>query len=620
MVDVIVVGGGHAGCEAALAAARMGKKTMLVTGNLTMVASMPCNPSIGGPAKGTLVREIDALGGEMGKVADKTTLQMKMLNQSKGPAVRALRAQSDKILYTQTMLTTLESQANLTLCEAYVKRLLMNEDAVGGVILESGEQIPGQIVIITTGTFMEGAILVGNTKVSSGPGNERPSIGLSAHLRELGIETFRLKTGTPPRLRRDSIDFSQMELSPGDGFIHHFSHDPSALRVLDREWPCYLIHTTPETHALIHEHLYESAMYSGLVEGVGPRYCPSIEDKLVRFADKPRHQLFIEPESASLDEVYLQGFSTSMPRPVQEKMVATLPGLAHAVITKYAYAIEYDAIHATTLKPSLESLVIKNLFFAGQVNGTSGYEEAAAQGLIAGINAVLKLDQKKPLILRRDQAYIGVLIDDLVTKETKEPYRMLTSRAEFRLLLRHDNADLRLMAIGHDIGLLDESMYQQFLAKKQVIDRLHETLRKTVVYPTETLSHAFKTIGLVPIKAKTTLAELFKRPDFSVPEAKAIFSEVQSVSDEVLEQIDIEIKYEGYIAKAIKEAERFQRDEMVLIPDDLDYNQITNLAIEARSKLSAIRPASIGQAARISGVNPADIQMLLIQLKHRNHK
>lgn len=620
MFDCIVIGGGHAGTEAALAAARLNKHTLLVTGNLQKVASMPCNPSIGGPAKGTLVREIDALGGEMGRNADQTALQMKMLNQSKGPAVRALRAQSDKVLYSQTMQKTLRHQANLELKEAFVNRLVVEGHCVTGVLLESGEAIRGKTVIITTGTFMEGAILVGNTKTPSGPENERPSIGLSEHLRECGIETFRLKTGTPPRLKRDSIDFSQMTLSPGDGFIHHFSFDPSHLRVLAEEWPCYLIHTTPSTHALIKEHLTESAMYSGLVKGVGPRYCPSIEDKLVRFADKPRHQLFIEPESASLDEVYLQGFSTSMPHPVQDLMVASLPGLENAIITKYAYAIEYDAIHATTLKPSLESMIIQNLFFAGQVNGTSGYEEASAQGLIAGINASRKLDQKPALVLRRDQAYIGVLIDDLVTKETKEPYRMLTSRAEFRLLLRHDNADLRLMEIGHEIGLIDDLMYRRFQEKKVAIQSESARFQQLTFTPTEALNRQFAECGLAPMKAKTTLAELFKRPDFTIDVAKKLFPEELHMPAEIIEQIEIEIKYAGYIAKAMKEAERFQKEEAILIPEDVDYHQLTNLALEARQKLSQIRPSSIGQAARISGVNPADIQMLLIYLKHRNNK
>jgi len=620
MFDCIVVGGGHAGCEAALAAARLHHRTLLVTGNLNKVASMPCNPSIGGPAKGTLVREIDALGGEMGKNTDQTALQMKMLNSSKGPAVRALRAQSDKVLYSQTMLKTLKNQQNLECREAFVNRLMVDNQTVTGVILESGEALMGQTVIITTGTFMEGAILIGNTKTPSGPENERPSIGLSAHLRELGIPTFRLKTGTPQRLKRDSIDFSKMTLSPGDGFIHRFSHDPDYLRVLDEEWPCYLIHTVPKTHEIIQEHLLESALYSGLVEGVGPRYCPSIEDKLVRFSDKPRHQLFIEPESASLDEVYLQGFSTSMPKAVQDQMVASLPGLEKAIITKYAYAIEYDAIHATMLKPSLESLVVRNLYFAGQVNGTSGYEEAAAQGLIAGINASRKIEQKPPLVLRRDQAYIGVLIDDLVTKETKEPYRMLTSRAEFRLLLRHDNADSRLMEIGHDIGLLDKGMYQRFLEKKATILKCYEQLNQTFITPTDVINEQFIQKGLAPLRNKMTLAELFKRPDFTAHIAKQLFLELNHIADEVMEEIEIEIKYQGYIAKAIKEAEHFQKNEAIQIPEDIDYHALNNLALEARQKLARIRPASIGQAARISGVNPADIQMLLIALKQRRSK
>ncbi|MFA5741415.1 MAG: tRNA uridine-5-carboxymethylaminomethyl(34) synthesis enzyme MnmG, partial [Candidatus Izemoplasmatales bacterium] len=429
MYDAIVIGGGHAGSEASLALARLNKKTLLITGNIKMIATMPCNPSIGGPAKGTLVREIDALGGEMGKNADQSYLQMKMLNNSKGPAVRALRAQSDKVLYPQKMQQTLFDQPNLEICEAYVNKLIVNDHICQGVILESGELIYSQTVVLTTGTYMEGTVLVGSTAISSGPDQQKPSIGLSQNLRELGITTFRLKTGTPQRLIRSSIDFSKMELSPGDGFIYHFSFDDSYFKPIDHEWPCYLIHTTEATKNIISDNLRKSAMYSGLVKGIGPRYCPSIEDKFVRFADKERHQLFIEPESQFSDEVYLQGFSTSMPHEVQDQMVHSLPGLEKAIIAKYAYAIEYDAINPTQLWPTLESKKIINLFFAGQVNGTSGYEEAAAQGLMAGINAALKQDQKPPLVLRRDEAYIGVLIDDLVTKGTQEPYRMLTSRA-----------------------------------------------------------------------------------------------------------------------------------------------------------------------------------------------
>ena len=580
-----------------------------------MVSFMPCNPSIGGPAKGTLVREIDALGGEMGKNTDKTCLQMKMLNKSKGPAVRALRAQSDKLEYPKVMLETLKETNNLDLKEAYVKSLKIKENNIQGIILEDGTEILSKIVIITTGTFMEAKILVGDTSTSRGPDNQKASLGLSRHLREIGHRTFRLKTGTPPRIKRDSIDFTKMELSPGDGFIHHFSYEKEHLRILDKEWPCYLIHTAPITHEIILNNLTKSAMYSGLVEGVGPRYCPSIEDKLVRFKDKSRHQLFIEPESASLDEVYLQGFSTSMPFEVQEKMVKSLPGLENAEIVKYAYAIEYDAIDAKDLWPSLESKIISNLFFAGQVNGTSGYEEAAAQGLMAGINASLKLDQKEPLILRRDEAYIGVLIDDLVTKGTNEPYRMLTSRAEFRLLLRHDNADLRLTEYGKNIGLISENRYLHFQEKKKQIEAELDYLKSTYITPNKEITEYFQNNNLSIPKGKTSLSEILRRPEISYNDLENIHSRNLSLSDDVKEQVEINIKYAGYIEKSIKEAEKLKKENNIKLPLDIDYDKVHNLALEARAKLSKIRPLTISQASRISGVNPSDIQMLLIHLK-----
>jgi len=615
MYKAIVIGGGHAGVEAALALARLKQNTLLVTGNLKMVSFMPCNPSIGGPAKGTLVREIDALGGEMGKNTDKTCLQMKMLNKSKGPAVRALRAQSDKLEYPKEMLKTLEKTENLTLLESYVKELIVEDGSVKGIILENGEKIYSDVVVITTGTFMEAKVLVGDTAVSKGPDNQKASVGLSKHLRDLGHRTFRLKTGTPARIKRDSIDFSKMELSPGDGFIHHFSFEKEHLRILDNEWPCYLIHTAPITHQIIINNLNKSAMYSGLVEGVGPRYCPSIEDKLVRFKDKSRHQLFIEPESASLDEVYLQGFSTSMPHDVQEKMVKSLPGLENAVIAKYAYAIEYDAIDSKELWPSLESKIINNLFFAGQVNGTSGYEEAAAQGLMAGINASLKLDNKEPLILRRDEAYIGVLIDDLVTKGTNEPYRMLTSRAEFRLLLRHDNADLRLTDYGYKIGLISSSRYEKFVEKREQINFELEYLNSTYITPNKDIAEYFDNMDLPLPKGKVTLAEVLKRPEVSYDDIQKISERNIELDNEVKEQVEINIKYAGYIEKSIKEAKKLEKENNIKIPLSLDYEKVHNLALEARQKLSKIRPLTISQASRISGVNPADIQMLLIYLK-----
>jgi len=615
MYDAIVVGGGHAGVEAALSLSRLNKYTILITGNLKMVSFMPCNPSIGGPAKGTLVREIDALGGEMGKNTDKTCLQMKMLNKSKGPAVRALRAQSDKLEYPKAMLETLQKTNNLDLKEAYVKDLLVENNKIIGVRIEDGTEYKSKIVVITTGTFMEAKILVGDTATSRGPDNQKASLGLSKNLREIGHKTFRLKTGTPQRIKRDSIDFSKMELSPGDGFIHHFSYEKDYLRVLDNEWPCYLIHTAPFTHEIILNNLTKSSMYSGLVEGVGPRYCPSIEDKLVRFSDKPRHQLFIEPESASLDEVYLQGFSTSMPHEIQDRMVKSLPGLENAVISKYAYAIEYDAIDARDLWPTLESKIIENLFFAGQVNGTSGYEEAAAQGLMAGINASLKLDGKEPLILRRDEAYIGVLIDDLVTKGTNEPYRMLTSRAEFRLLLRHDNADLRLTDYGKKVGLISDKRYEEFQIKRKNINEELSYLKETFITPTKEISDYFTNRSLPVPKGKISLAEILRRPEITYKDIETIDGRNIELSDEVKEQVEINIKYAGYIEKSIKEAEKLKRESNIKIPLDIDYNKVTNLALEARAKLSKIRPLTISQATRISGVNPADIQMLLLHLR-----
>ena len=618
MYDAIVIGGGHAGSEAALALARLNNQTLLVTGNINMIASMPCNPSIGGPAKGTLVREIDALGGEMGKVADKTSLQMKMLNHSKGPAVRALRAQSDKVLYPKEMQRTIFNQPNLTVKEAYVKRLIIHDGMCSGVILENDEEIEAKAVVITAGTYMESVVLVGSTSTPQGPDQQKPSYGLSAHLRELGIETFRLKTGTPPRIKKDSIDYSKMTLAPGDNFKYHFSFEDSVFRPLEKEWPCYLIHTAPETHEIILKNLKKSAMYSGLVKGVGPRYCPSIEDKLVRFADKERHQLFIEPESQFIDEVYLQGFSTSMPHEVQELMVRSLPGLENAVIAKYAYAIEYDAIHPTDLWPSLESKIVPNLFFAGQVNGTSGYEEAACQGLMAGINASHKIHGKAPLILRRDEAYIGVLIDDLVTKGVMDPYRMLTSRAEFRLLLRHDNADIRLTEKGYQIGLIDEKRHNDFINKIETIQRETERLKNRFINPTVEVNRRLKALSSGELKDKSPLIDLLKRPELTYEMVLSIVDETVQLPLEITEQIEIEVTYEGYIRKALKEAEKLVKEESIVIPTDFDYSKLQSMALEARVKLQKIRPLTIGQASRISGVNPADIQMLVMQVKEFN--
>jgi len=615
MYDAIVIGGGHAGSEATLALARLHQKTLLVTGNIKMIATMPCNPSIGGPAKGTIVREIDALGGEMGKIADLTSLQMKMLNQSKGPAVRALRAQSDKVAYPTAMQAVLFAEPNVTIQEAYVVRLIVENGKVAGVILDNGEERRAKAVVLTAGTYMEGAVLVGATSTPSGPDGQRPSVGLSAHLRELGIETFRLKTGTPQRIKRDSIDFSKMELAPGDDFKYRFSFTASPFIHPAKEWPCYLIHTTDETRSVITINLRKSALYGGLVKGVGPRYCPSIEDKYVRFADKERHQLFIEPESASLDVVYLQGFSTSMPHDVQDLMVRSLPGLEHAVIAKYAYAIEYDAIHATDLWPTLESKRIPGLYFAGQVNGTSGYEEAAAQGLMAGINAALKLAGREPFILRRDEAYIGVLIDDLVTKGVMDPYRMLTSRAEFRLLLRHDNADQRLTPHGHRLGLVSDTQFARFIAKCAAIQAETALLACETVLPTSAVNGLLAAKGSGELKEKQSLRDLLKRPELGYADVMEIAGKTPRVGREEAEQIEIEVTYEGYIEKAVKEAAKLAKEESIAIPVDFDYD-LHNLALEARVKLKKIRPLTLGQAARISGVNPADIQALAIRLKN----
>ena len=492
MIDVIVVGAGHAGCEAALASARMGCKTLLITGNLDFVASMPCNPSIGGPAKGIVVREIDALGGEMAINTDYTNIQMRLLNASKGPAVQALRAQSDKVAYSKRMRQVLEQQQNLELMESYTHQLLIDDQDVKGVILEDGTTFLSRAVIVTTGTYLNSHILVGHTKTSMGPDHQKPSLGLSPQLQEIGFSLFRLKTGTPPRLKRDSIDFSKTERHDGDARILNFSHYRNIPYDVASQYPCYLTYTNEKTHAVIEANLNRSAMYSGVVEGVGPRYCPSIEDKIVRFADKPRHQIFLEPESASLDEIYVQGFSTSMPHDVQGKMIRSMLGLEEAVITKYAYAIEYDAVDARQLWPTLETKLVNYLYMAGQINGSSGYEEAACQGLIAGINAALKLQEKPPLILKRHEAYIGVLIDDLVTKGTLEPYRLLTSRAEHRLLLRHDNADRRLMPIGYRLGLLNEEVHQKFVQATTKLEDLKSRLRETVLVPNQETNRILK--------------------------------------------------------------------------------------------------------------------------------
>lgn len=615
--EIIVVGGGHAGCEASLASARKNHKTLLITGNIKNIADMPCNPSIGGPAKGIVVREIDALGGEMAKNTDKGVIQIKMLNTKKGPAVQALRAQADKITYPQEMYKTLTNQENLTILEAMVENLLVENAKIKGVVLEDGTQIFSKAVILTTGTYLKADILVGDQRHRSGPHDEKPSNFLSDRLKELGFTIKRLKTGTPPRLDKNTIDFSKTSLEEGDKIPYSFSFENEATYDVEKQVPCHLIYTNKKTHEIIKEHLNESSMYGGYVEGVGPRYCPSIEDKIVRFSDKERHQLFLEPESRFYDDIYLQGFSTSMPHYVQDQMVHSLDGLEHVKILKYAYAIEYDAIDSKQLKQSLETKLIDGLYTAGQINGTSGYEEAACQGLIAGINASLKLEGKEPLILKRNEAYIGVLIDDLVTKGVIDPYRLLTSRAEYRLLLRHDNADIRLTEYGYQVGLISKERYKKFNQKLENIEKLTEELKTHKITPKKEVNQYLESIVSTPLKDGITLYNLLKRPEITFEHIKHFYP--TDYPKEVYEQVEINIKYEGYIAKANKEAEKMLALENIKIPENINYDKIKNLASEARQKLNEIRPTTISQASRISGVNPADISILIVYLKKEKY-
>lgn len=613
MYDVIVVGGGHAGIEASHIAAKMGKNTLLITGNIKNIGDMPCNPSIGGTAKGIIVREVDALGGLMGRIADISHIQIKMLNNSKGPAVRSLRAQADKVTYPKNMQEYLMKMPNLTIKESLVEDLIIENNIVKGIITENNEKIEGKTVVLTTGTYLCGNILVGSKNTPGGPHGERRSNYLSTKLKEYGLKIIRLKTGTPQRIKKDSIDFSVMSEEHGDSTYWTFSNDFGPNYKIEDQKSCYLLYTNELTHQIIRENLSKSAMYGGYATGVGPRYCPSIEDKIVRFADKERHQLFLEPESLYYDDWYLQGFSTSMPEDVQEKMVHSLHGLENAIITKYAYAIEYDAIDPLQIKPSLENKVLENLFTAGQINGTSGYEEAAGQGIIAGINAVLKVNNKEPLILKRSDAYIGVLIDDLVTKGTIEPYRMLTSRAEFRLILRHDNADLRLRHYAHDIGTINEEQYNRLIDKEEKIKELTKYLQENTLHLTEDVIKVFESNNInVPLTG-LNYYDLLKRPEITLKFIEN-FIEI-NYSSEVKEQVEINAKYDGYIKKAYKEIEKLSRLEEKQIPDDIDYQKVTNLASEARQKLEKIRPKTIAQASRISGVNPVDISVLTIYLK-----
>jgi tRNA uridine 5-carboxymethylaminomethyl modification enzyme len=611
--DVIVVGAGHAGCEAGLAAARLGAKTLLITISLDMVAFMPCNPSVGGPAKGIVVREIDALGGEMGRNIDKTYIQMRMLNTGKGPAVRALRAQADKFAYQHEMKRTIENEPNMTLIQGMVDRLIVEDGTCMGVITKTGAIYRSNTVVITTGTYLRGEVIIGELKYSSGPNNQQPSVRLSEHLEELGLELVRFKTGTPPRVNSNTIDYDKTEIQPGDEVPRAFSYETEKYKT--EQLPCWLTYTNEQTHHIIDSNLHRSPMYSGMIKGTGPRYCPSIEDKVVRFNDKPRHQIFLEPEGKNTEEVYVQGLSTSLPEDVQKQILSSISGLENAKMMRSGYAIEYDAIVPTQLWPTLETKVIKNLYTAGQINGTSGYEEAAGQGIIAGINAGLNSLGKEQVVLSRSEAYIGVLIDDLVTKGTNEPYRLLTSRAEYRLLLRHDNADLRLTEIGHQIGLISSDRYEKFLAKKEAVEAEKKRLVSTILKPSQQVQELIRSLGGSELKDGIRASDLLKRPEMTYDHIEVLSPSEVTLDQDVKEQVEIQIKYEGYIEKSLQQVERLKKMENKKIPENIDYDAITGIATEARQKLRKIKPLSIAQASRISGVNPADISILLVYLE-----
>ena len=619
-IDIAVIGGGHAGCEAALAAARMGKKTIMFTMSLDSIGMMPCNPNVGGTSKGHLVREIDALGGEMGKNIDKTFIQSRMLNTAKGPAVHSLRAQADKKRYTDEMKKVLENTPNLMIKQQEIVEILVEEGKVVGVVTNKGAQYTCKAIVLASGTYLKSRCLTGECIEYTGPNGLKSSSDLSENLKALGIELRRFKTGTPARVDARTVDFSKMEPQYGDEHIVPFSFENKEADIKRDQYPCYLTYTNERTHQIIRDNLHRSPMYSGVIEGTGPRYCPSIEDKVVRFADKDRHQVFLEPEGEDTTEMYVQGMSSSLPEEVQLEMLRSIAGLENVEVMRTGYAIEYDCLNPLELKHSLEFKHIEGFFSGGQMNGSSGYEEAACQGLIAGINAALKVDGREPLIIDRSEAYIGVLIDDLVTKGTREPYRMLTSRAEYRLLLRQDNADLRLTEKGHEVGLISDERYNRFLEKRKAIDTELERLKNTYVGTSQKVQEIIAAKESTPLRSGIALCELLKRPELSYKDFKEVDDTRPELPEEVIEQVMIELKYEGYISRQLKQVEQFKKLEKKRIPDDINYDDVYSLRLEAKQKLEAVRPVSIGQASRISGVSPADISVLLVYLEQRRNR